>query len=466
VTVDRPAVGPSPAFDVGVWHRLHPLTPFARGWIAVAILWALLVNGGLREARIEIVGLTGLGLLLIAMLYGLLSWLFTRFRIADDALQVESGVLFRRSRSVPLARLQSIDVRRPIVARLLGLSDLRLEVAGGGSSEATLAYLSDARAQRLRAELLARAAGLRTETGAEAPEAPEQVVVEVPVGALAASILLRVWVVVGILLVLAVLGGGIVLGELGFLFGFLPLLLGVGSATIGEFVRHFGFTVAISPDGLRLRYGLLETRAQTVPPGRVQAIALVQPLLWRPFGWVRVDVTVAGSAGDPAQINSRVSAQLLPVAPRQTALYVAGLALPGANIDDVPLRGVPERAKRRAPLQWRRLGAGADDVVFASRTGRFVRRLSVVPHARTQSVRVTQGPWQRPLRLATMHIDTMPGPVSVAAPHRDVQEARQLAEEQVERARSARATDQSERWMRAAYARSTRPVGSTPGVEP
>ena len=70
-----------------------------------------------------------------------------------------------------LDRLQAVDVVRPLVARALGLAELRLEVAGGSSSEAPLAYLSEAAAQRLRAELLARAAGLHHET----PEAPEVV---------------------------------------------------------------------------------------------------------------------------------------------------------------------------------------------------------------------------------------------------------------------------------------------------
>ena len=48
-----------------------------------------------------------------------------------------------------------------------------------------------------------------------------------------------------------------------------------------RFAGAFGFTVRVSPDGLRLRHGLPEHRAQTVPPGRVQAVSLVQPLLWR-----------------------------------------------------------------------------------------------------------------------------------------------------------------------------------------
>ncbi|MFD0818893.1 biotin carboxylase N-terminal domain-containing protein, partial [Micromonospora zhanjiangensis] len=45
---------------------------------------------------------------------------------------------------------------------------------------------------------------------------------------------------------------------------------------------------------LRIRHGLLETRAQTVPLPRVQAVAATWPLLWRMPGWLRLRLDVAG----------------------------------------------------------------------------------------------------------------------------------------------------------------------------
>src|SRR5204863_420924 len=89
-----------------------------------------------------------------------------RFGLAT--VQLRPRVLRNRAGRVRLDRLEAVDVVRPLVARALGLAELRLEVAGGGSSEAPLAYLSEDAAQRLRAELLARAAGLHHST----PEAP------------------------------------------------------------------------------------------------------------------------------------------------------------------------------------------------------------------------------------------------------------------------------------------------------
>jgi putative membrane protein len=62
----------------------------------------------------------------------------------------------------------------------------------------------------------------------------------------------------------------------------------------------------------------------------------------------------------------------------------------------------------------------------------------VVPHAKVQSLRVVQGPLQRRLRLASLHLDTAGRYVAGRAPHRDVRDADGLLAELVERTRHAR----------------------------
>ena len=56
----------------------------------------------------------------------------------------------------------------------------------------------------------------------------------------------------------------------------------------------YGFTLAQSPDGIRIRRGLLGTVAETIPLRRVQAVRMVEPMLWRPLGWCRLEIDVAG----------------------------------------------------------------------------------------------------------------------------------------------------------------------------
>ena len=103
----------------------------------------------------------------------------------------------------------------------------------------------------------------------------------------------------------------------------------------GRFAGEFGHEAAVSPDGIRLRRGLLEKRSQTLPPGRVQAVRLRQPMLWRLKGWWRVQVNVAGYGGGE-EGESAVSAQtvLLPVGPREDALTALWLVLKDIGTDD------------------------------------------------------------------------------------------------------------------------------------
>jgi len=440
-------------------RRLHPLTPLLKSWFVVAAgigyLWTQLtglVEGQLfgsgfsdpgdGGAPISIWAALFVAALVGALAYGYLYWRFTRYGIVGNVLQVQTGVLFRQSRQVKLDRLQAVDVVRPLIARIAGLAELRLEVAGGGSSEAPLAYLSLPGARQLRAELLARAAGLDAAT----PEAPERRLVRVPTGQLALGSVLS-----GTTLALVVVGIGLaaaaaITGTTAFLVPFIPALLGLAVAAVRQFVTNYGFTVAEAPDGLRIKKGLLDTRAQTVPPGRVQAVRVSQPLLWRPLDLVRLDVNVAGYAADN-EAESEKTSVLLPVGRRAVAYdLLLTRVLPGVRAGELELVPAPARAGRLRPVGWRYLAAGASGSVFATREGWVRRQLVLMPHAKPQSMRITQGPLQRRLRLASVGLDTTKGPVSVLALHRDAGAARAMLDHEVSLERDARIAAAPDRW--------------------
>jgi cytochrome P450/uncharacterized membrane protein YdbT with pleckstrin-like domain len=424
-----------------------------RGWRVLAVLAALITQNAVRVGDAGAVALGVAVAIPAAIAYGYLSWRFTRFVVDGDNLRIDSGVLFRSQKQVPLPRLQAVDVVRPLLARLLGLAELRLEVAGGGS-DARLSYLSEGESQRLRAELLARAAGIDAAT----PEAPEQVVVQVPAKRLIAATLLSLPVLAALVWLLASVVLAVQFEALGVLGFNVPVLLGLGGYLVNELVGRYGFTVARSPDGVRLRYGLLDTRSQTVPPGRVQAVQIVEPFLWRRFGWSRLQVNVAGYGVS----SSGESSMLLPVGTGAEVHRVLDLVVPALEATDrdpreLPLRPVPATARWLAPLARPVLGLGYDGRMLAIRDGRLRRTLVLVPHERTQSVRLTQGPLQRRLDLATVHLDVPPGAFAAAARHRQAGEARAAVEAQAERARTARRTAVPDRWMQTGRSDPTEP---------
>jgi putative membrane protein len=422
------------------WRRLHPLTPLLRGWRFLLIMAAAVGQQGLRQSdgfNPVYVGLAIVAATAVAVLVGVVAWRTTRYRLTATELQVDSGLLQRRSRRVPLARLQSVDVVRPVVARVLGLAELRLEVVGGGSTEAPLAYLHEADAQQLRSQLLARAAGRVEEV---APTSTDAVLVAVPTGTLVASVLLGFPLVVTVVMLVAVVvvAGLQASAAVPILLGTLPAYAGFMAVAGRRVLAEYGFTVSESADGLRLRHGLLDTRSQTIPPGRVQSVRVMEPLFWRPWGWVRVEVDVAGYEAGRGEQQSATSA-LLPVAPRQLAEALVGRVLGGGL--PVAAAGVPSRARWRAPLSARKLRAGLDDRHLVTTHGVLTTTTDVVPLAKIQSLRMTSGPWQQRLGLATVHADTagrrLPGG---KAHHRDGAEARGLLAELSMRTRAARRT--------------------------
>jgi putative membrane protein len=174
-------------------------------------------------------------------------------------------------------------------------------------------------------------------------------------------------------------------------------------------------------------------------------VEFVEPLFWRRKGWVRLYVTVAGLATSDDEAGTE--SVLLPVAPRAVAESLFQQVMPGADPQAIPLTAPDGRVRRRSPVQWRYLRAGADARVAVLTRGRMTRRRQIVDHARVQSVRVTQGPWERSLDLATVHLDLPPGRVSAQWLHFGTAQAHQLAATELAHMRAARAADRSTRWM-------------------
>ncbi|MFJ5261035.1 PH domain-containing protein [Streptomyces sp. NPDC088387] len=425
-------------------RRLHPVTPFRRAWapIAVVIGWAL---HDPDQAQRQLTRLTTTTLLIAlgvvipaAALYGFLTWWFTHFAVTDTELRIRTGLLFRRTAHIRLERLQAVDITQPLLARVAGVSKLRLDVIGADKKD-ELAFLGEGEARALRAELLARAAGFAPETAHEVGEAPSRELLRVPARDLAISLLLTgaTW---------GTLAAAVVVPPVLWFFTHslwtviatgLPLIGAAGASSVGRFVAEYDWKLAESPDGLRIDHGLLDRSHETVPPGRVQTVRIVEPLLWRRRGWVKVELAVAGSS----------NSLLLPVAPRAIAEAIVARVLPGVTVPPASaLSRPPRRAGRCVPLWWRGYGLTVTDAVFATRKGLLRRRLALVPHAKVQSVRLTQGPWQRLWDVADVHVDTGANQ-SETARLRGTKEAAELLRAQAERSRTGRRDARPDRWM-------------------
>ena len=487
-------VGPEPpepgqtGQELQGWRRLHPLSPLLRGGLAGLAIGAWLVSNQLDTwmgADSQIPDGAPLVWVALAAAVGLtavvagawLSWRVSRFRIGATTLEVRTGLLLRQHRQVRYDRVQAVDIRRPLLARLAGLSEVHVQSAGSGA-DARLAYLPQLEARLVRDQLM-RLAGQGDErdereagdahSGEEQPtSAPEArnrgSVVRVPHTRLVQASLLR-GATIGALVAAPLLVWSLATGRGGVVAVAGPGLLAFGGNAAQELVRQWNFHLRRDHEGIHITRGLTELKASSVPVHRIQAIAIRQPVLWRLPGWWRIEVNVAGVGHD----SDEGDAVVLPVGTLEEVLATMAVLRPGGDLQTVaagmagtngtgedgrerggeageagasPARPAyvvaPPRAVWLSPLVRARHGYAVTPDALLVRGGRLRRSVEVVPHARIQSLRLRQGPLERRLGLATVEILTTPGPADPRIRHLGLSEATALVNAQVRRSSRAR----------------------------
>ncbi len=419
------------------------------------------------------------------------SWRFHTFRITGDDVEVRSGILFRTQRRAPLDRVQGVNLTRPMVARLLGMA--KLEVVGAGAdANVKLEYLSTANAEAVRADILRLASGRRlaaTEGGRagpagprpagrvaalgqtvgreisgliEGPEAPVaeiESVVHIPLGRLVASHVLSMSTV-GLLVAIVAISIGVSQGVTWLLLGFVPAIIGFGAYWVRSIVRSLRYSIAPTPDGVRLTFGHFPTITEIVPPGRVHAVEVSQPILWRPAGWwtIRINRLTGRSAADSSTDQfttvlpvgtavdvERVLRLLQPSLPDDERALVVQQGMLGPTVAD-SFTNTPRRAWWIRPLSYRRNGFRLTGDVLLMRRGLVWRKLVILPLARLQSFGLYQGPLDRASRVTNVRAHVVNGPVSpfLAAVDRDA--ALALFDDVARESVRAALADRTHRW--------------------
>ena len=431
--------------EVGeTWRRLHPLSPVVRfGRVLIGVLGVAVASfaeqpGTRHDRGLPISVIVYLSLLVLGGIGGVISWLVTRWRIADGNLQIETGLIRRQSLRIPLARIQAVDVISPLSGRFLGLAEVRVVSAGRGAEHGRLAYLTAAQAPVVRARLLALAHGLEAGT----PEPAALPLLHVQNGLLLPALLMRSHVLAPFLIAIAAVAAiaaapVIAPGALGSV---VTVLVVSGLGVARAFNEDFDFAISEAGDGVRLDRGLLQRRHETIPYGRIQAVRVVEPLFWRAFGWARLEVDVARQSvsREADRDAQQVARTLIPVASRDQALWLLARVMPDAHPNPPPDAGPPSRARRKAPLSFHFLAAWFGQRYVYARTGRVQVSTIIVPLVKVQSVRLKSGPLQRAFHVATLDVDTAGRRWQASARCRDEHEAVEMMRHISERARLSR----------------------------
>jgi putative membrane protein len=423
-------------------------------------------------------------LLFVAQLgYAVARYLTLEYTLTADELRIREGLLERQERRIPLDRIQDLGFESTILRRALGLAVVLVETASGRGVEARLDALSRADADHLREVLLAARADFLHVEPARGPQpadgpaqdgAPTQPATAVPEWLVHRStsgeLLLRgltdlrlsAFALTGLAaLEFADRFGFVrqVKGAAGsfrdWVFGFPPLVLamtllvlvlavlafGVVTTTIGNLVQFHGFTLTLRGNVLQRRFGLLTTRAKTLPRARIQRVTLEQPWLRRLLGFAVVKADSAGGSRSEGEDTASGWDVVVPLVRLPRADSMLPAMLPGIERASFGWqRGSPRLVARTAlqgvvwaaialPSLWpvagawallgllfvpvwallgvlafRNLGWALGGQFFALRHGIVGRYLSYVPTAKVQAVVVRQGPFSQLLGLADLTV--------------------------------------------------------------
>ncbi|MEU6779084.1 PH domain-containing protein [Nonomuraea angiospora] len=260
----------------------------------------------------------------------------TRWRLTRERLELRSGITLRRHRSIPLDRVRSVNLRADPVARVFGLTVVKVGT-GEHAAEGTELVLDPL--TRHEAESLRRTLLRQDERPADG---------DGPLAELRWSWIryapLSLWSFTGAALVLGALYKG--LDSFGAkrlateaadgLWDWVtarplvavPLILAVNLAVgaLGAvllFAESWGrYRLEREPGRLRLHRGLLTTRSLTLEERRLRGVEISEPLLLRLGGGARVK-TIATGLGKADEHETEDAAALTPPLPRALAWSLA-----------------------------------------------------------------------------------------------------------------------------------------------
>jgi len=346
--------------------RLHPLAVlvFARKRLGASILPILVIaftwRGGFALPVLGAIVAVGLAVLV-------LEWRRFTYRIEAGRLVIERGVLRHTTRVVPLDRIRGVDLQATWLHRVLGLVQVEVEAAAGGSSaaELTLAAVSAQEGERLRAALLSAGA---KEIATDDPRTALVLYRATPRllvagGLTSGRYILAPLAVIGVIANFAddlpsALGDRLlseaadrvpteVLGLSLLVVGGVFLALALAAA--GSLLTDWSFELTDDGDRLVAQRGLLTRRIVAIDRSRVRGFDLLDSPLRRAFGLVGMRVVAAGVAGGRPGRTA-----LAPVIASENARVLARaldpLAMPDAPLDRHPKAALPRRLTRAVVL--------------------------------------------------------------------------------------------------------------------
>lgn len=123
-------------------------------YIAACAVVAYFANSPWSWVAAGLCGLLCVVLLLLLLIWAPRRYQLTGYALNPDEVHYRTGALWRKQVSVPVNRIQHVEISQGVIERGLTLAKLVIYTAGGSGSDLALPGLPLVEAERLRATLL------------------------------------------------------------------------------------------------------------------------------------------------------------------------------------------------------------------------------------------------------------------------------------------------------------------------
>ncbi|KOP79583.1 hypothetical protein AMS60_17395 [Bacillus sp. FJAT-21945] len=302
-----------------------------------------------------------LGVIVLVLIIGILTWLRFTYRLEDGELRIEYGVFVRKKRYIPFERIQSLDLSEGILQRPFGLVKVKIETAGSsGEAEAVLTSISKSQATIIQQALSFAKDGTSIDEQEVVKDEKETILYQITpkelfllastsggVGVVISAVIAFIFQFEEIIPYEKVFNGlenfissGVLVVSLLVFIGF---LVAWAAALIGTMLKYAGFTVKKNEDDFIITRGLLEKRQLTIPLHRIQAIRISENLVRQPLGLSTVYIE---SAGGSATDTESTREMLVPIAKRNVITTILSPYLPEYNLE-TSILSAPRRSLKR-----------------------------------------------------------------------------------------------------------------------
>lgn len=355
-------------------RRLHSvymwfaLLQTLKGFIPLLLLTAL---KGVNWSELGWYWYAGIIIIAAALLvYGYLEWSKFSYAVEEDRIVIRKGVLFLDEKTIYFGRIHSVNVEQPIIPRLFGVAQLKIETPGGDKkADGILPAMTVEDAEQLRRLLLERRRGKEAVEAAVASASAlsavphlasdEEPHIRLGVGGLilAAATSLNFGLVAAFMAGLVSFADDIIRlfapehflenlynqstsmlpGYLAFIIiGLSALFVAWLLSIILYVLKYSGFAVQKTGTQIAVSYGLLDKRTYVFDPKKVQAVIIQEGLIRQWIGYAQIQLQVISS-------DKKEQLMLHPCMPKKQLDQVISDFVPQIQIADVN-HAAPKRA--------------------------------------------------------------------------------------------------------------------------